>query len=325
METFNHGEYISICLQGDYNKIIAYLRAADDGAELLAKYEDIFENNVYVLITDDEDINAFLNIYEDFIKWVLKTAPTRTDAEYEIVKRLMPLFPQAGLDTMISKDQAYTLLEELVPKFLKEHGFYAQFGTVSPYPSLSLWGKQTVRHEQIDLPDGYIDMEVVEMDDVITRGWLDYLTLTEVGTGGWVTNQGCTYFKKYYDTDSDTFKVGLLKHEGQHFFDKKKYPKMESTDLEYRAKLVELIYTKDLNIFFHFLRNMSATDDRSFPHAYAERKIIQGLSHKILDTELEINADVWASKSDKIQSAASALFNEHSQLLAAQNGLGHII
>jgi len=100
---------------------------------------------------------------------------------------------------------------------------------------------------------------------------------------------------------------------------------MNSADLEYRAKLVELIYHKEMDTFFHFLRNMAITDDKARTHAYAERRIIQGLSKKLFGVELESNQDAWKAKSDEIPAAAQELFSEHSSMMAGWNGKSILI
>ncbi|MCL2203730.1 MAG: hypothetical protein FWB88_07305 [Defluviitaleaceae bacterium] len=325
MGGFDKNKYKSLCLLGGYNEIVSYLKELDDGSELLAKYKRIFEGDEYFLKADDERITPFLLVYEDFLKWMLKTNPTTIEAQNAIVEKLKPFIPRVGLYAKISKRFAYLAMNILVPKYFKKYGYHAIFGDVDIYPNLVLWRKQTARNEMVELPNGQVEIEVVEMDGLITRGWADYLSMGEIGTGGWVTKRGCTYFKEKYDTELDEFKVSLLKHEGQHFFDKKRHPKMNSVDLEYRAKLVELIYLKEMDTFFHFLKNMATTDDKTRAHAYAERKIIQGLSKKIFDVELELNQNSWELKRDAIPTAAQALLDEHSDMMTSWNGKNVLI
>jgi len=325
MSVFDKNEYRRLCLLGDYNKVISYLTEIDDGAELLAKYKNIFEGDSYFLETDDKRIAPFLRAYEDFLKWMLKTNPTTDEAQSAIVQKLTHFIPRIGLYAKISKRFAYLAMYVLVPKFFKKYGYYAKFGTVDIYPNLILWHSQTERNEIVELPDGQAEIEVIEMDGLITRGWTDYLSMGEVGTGGWVTRKGCVYFKEIYDTESDEFKISLLKHEGQHFLDKKRNRKMNSADLEYRAKLVELIYHKEMKTFFGFLKNMATTDDKARAHAYAERKIIQGLSKKLFNVELETNQDAWEAKSTEIPVAARELLSEHSDMMTGWNGKSILI
>jgi len=322
---FDENKYESLCLLGDYNGIVAYLAAFEDKAELLAKYKSIFEGDQYFLKVDDECIVPFLQAYENFLKWMLKTNPTTTDAQSAIVQSLKVFIPRVGLYAKISSRFSYLALCLLVPRYLKKYGYHAILGDIGIYPNLVLWRNQTTKNETVLLPDGSVEMEVVAMDGLITRGWVDYLSLGEIGTGGWVTKKGCTYFKEKYDTASDEFKISLLKHEGQHFFDKKSHRKINSVDLEYRAKLVELIYHKKMDTFFHFLRNMTLVDDKTRAHAYAERKIIQGLSQKIFNVALEKNEGAWETKNNEISMAAQTLLNEHNKMMVGWNGKSILI
>ncbi|MCL2753347.1 MAG: hypothetical protein FWE44_04275, partial [Defluviitaleaceae bacterium] len=69
---------------------------------------------------------------------------------------------------------------------------------------------------------------------------------------------------------------------------------------------------KKMKTFNYFLRNMADSDDSAFPHALAERKIIQGLSHKIFGCGLEANRNAWNGKSKEIRKASLELLKEHS-------------
>jgi len=315
MKKFDMDTYISICLQGDYSKLVTYLSETDD-AELLEKYRSIIEGDTYFLQPNDESITPLLRAYEDYLKWALTNPSTTKEYEQKIVETLKPFFPRAGFISKFSPKLAYLALHVHVPRYFRKRGYHANFGTISHIPCISLWRKQTTCTEVVELPEGALQIEVVEMDGIITRCWQDYITLGRVGAGGWVTKKGCTYFKEKYDIESDDFKVSLLKHEGQHFFDRKNHPKMKSTDLEYRAKLVEMIYLRELGTFFHFLTAMADSDDRTRAHAYAERKLVQGLSQKIFGVELETNRDAWEAKRDEIAPAARELLLEHSAMLA---------
>jgi len=206
------------------------------------------------------------------------------------------------------------------------HGYFSSIGEIAPFFRISLWGKEIKRTERVELLDETIDMEVIEMADVITRCWNAYLSLDKIGAGGWVTKKGCTFFEKQFKVGTDEYKYVLLAHEGQHWADLKNYSGLKQTDMEYRAKLVELYYLWDeLERFFRFIDTMIDTDDRTYPHAYAERKLIQGLSRKIFDTELETDKSKWAEKADELPEAMLELFKEHNAMMAQRKGDEHVI
>jgi len=96
--------------------------------------------------------------------------------------------------------------------------------------------------------------------------------------------------------------------------------------MEYRAKLVELYYLRDdLYRFSRFMDTLADTDDRTHPHEYAERKLIQSLSRKIFGVELESDWEKWKDKADEIPAAALELYKEHNAMMAQRKGDEHVI
>jgi len=325
MPKYDEQKFKNICTKGDYNQVAAYLADIEDGKELLEKYKDIYENGAYFIETKDERIVEFLRIYEDYLKWALSNEVTTEECKEYIANKFKGFFPRLRLYSLFSKTLAWWTLCLSVNRYFKKRGYFVTFGVTAPYPCLYLWSKQTVRKERIELPEGMVEIDVCEMDETVTKGWLDYLSMNKVGAGGWVTKKGSNYFKDKYDIDSDEFKISLLKHEGQHFFDLKKHPKMKGTDLEYRAKLTELVYHKDMETFFSFIERMADGDDRAEPHAYANRKIVQALSERIFGSEMEKSHDLWADKAEEIPQAARELLKEHSEKLNGWDGKSFVV
>ena len=299
MKMFDENELYGICGQGSYQAIIEYLESCDDGAEWLEKYEDLFESGNYVFEIDDSDIQKILWAYEDYLKHVFVTKMTTREYKKYAFACLKDFFPDA-------KD--FDDLEKAIPRYFERRGYFANFGVVSPLPSLTLWKKQTKHELEVELPEATVAMNVYEMDEIVTRGWYDYLTFGKVGTGGWVSLDGCYYFKQFYDVDSEAFTVSLLKHEGQHFHDQGINFAMPSHELEYRAKLVELIYLQEQSVFNSFLANMS--DDINNPHGHANKRIITSLSKLIFDEELVTDKDRWSAEYEKVSAAALQLLKE---------------
>ena len=304
MQKYDELKFKGICSHGDYNRVIEYLEGLEDAEDMLKKYRDVFEGGAYTIKTEDERIADFLRYYEDFLKWALTSKTTAKECRRQFVKMFRKFFPTAF---------SWIQMQLSVPRYFKKKGYHAQFGMTGPFPALYVWGKQTITTELVELPEGSVEIEVCEMDDMIASCWLTYLSFGISGTGGWVTKKGCTYFKHRYDTSSSEFKISLLKHEGQHFLDKKNYPKMKGADLEYRAKLVELIYYKDLKRFFTFLEDISESTGKENPHKYAATKIVQALSDRIFGKNLETCRDLWTAHAEKVPAAALELLKEHTE------------
>ncbi|MCL1995926.1 MAG: hypothetical protein FWG63_06960 [Defluviitaleaceae bacterium] len=292
--SYDEKVFKATCASGSYNQVIAYLKSVDDGQEMLEKYKDIFEKGVYVLgQKQDESISDGLRKYEDYLKWVLVEQPSNFRGRMHFIR----------------KWGGYAR----VKRYYKRRGYYVGVGFVAPYFNIMIWRKQTCETATVEIPEGKVDVNLYAIEEVITRGWLDYLSLGKTGVGGWATKNDICYFKDKYENTPDEFQISLLKHEAQHVFDQRKYPKMKSVDLEYRAKLVELIYHTEMKTFFYFLSTMS--DNKNSPHGYAAGQIIKNLSQRIFGKELETNKDLWAGASDKISGASLELLKEHSKNL----------
>ena len=92
----------------------------------------------------------------------------------------------------------------------------------------------------------------------VFRSWMDYLTFGRFGTGGWASPDGTiNCIEMAYDFNSERFLVSLLKHEAQHTVDMKSFLGITPTELEYRAKLVELHYSNNIALLDKFLAEAS--------------------------------------------------------------------
>ena len=142
------------------------------------------------------------------------------------------------------------------------------------------------------------------LDGFIARSWIDYLSFGEIGSGGWADGDGyINCVKSAWDFESESFRVSLLKHEAQHAQDLKTDKNMSSEDLEYRAKLVELIYSKERNLLKSFASEADSAD-KSNGHAMAAYRILQGFADVLVVDE--VNPE--RIQLEQIQTIARALF-----------------
>lgn len=104
---------------------------------------------------------------------------------------------------------------------------------------------------------------------------MDYLTFGRFGTRGWASPDGTiNCIEQAYDFESERFLVSLLKHEAQHVADMKRFAGITAEELEYRAKLVELHYAKDLGLLQKFLSEADESktrDSHSIASAWVKR------------------------------------------------------
>ena len=138
---------------------------------------------------------------------------------------------------------------------------------------------------------------------------MDYLTFGRVGTGGWASPDGTiNCIAQTYDFESERFLVSLLKHEAQHAVDMKRFPEITPAELEYRAKLVELHYSGNLDLLQEFLSTADASRAND-AHATASARIKREF------------ADTDQTELPCIQARALELLRAHTKELEEKYGL----
>ena len=164
-------------------------------------------------------------------------------------------------------------LAEQLQTLFEENGYHALFGKTQGYYGPYIWRDTVPTVYKVELPCSVAEYTVNILKGFVFRSWMDYLTFGRFGTGGWASPDGTiNCVEQAYDFESDRFLVSLLKHEAQHTVDMKQYPGITPTELEYRAKLVELCYSRDEGLLQRFMdaANESRTDDS---HAMASVRI----------------------------------------------------
>ncbi len=158
---------------------------------------------------------------------------------------------------------------------------------------------------------GSEELTVYLLSGFLMRSWLDFATFGVLGTGGWTTDEGlfcvAEAYEKHGGLGTELFRVSFLQHEAQHAADYRKFPGLETADLEYRAKLMELVYARSRRALRQFV--VEAAPKREFPHAFASHALMGGLRSKlgrefVLDVPLPI-----------VRSAALQLYREHTERL----------
>ena len=166
----------------------------------------------------------------------------------------------------------------------------------------------------MELPEGTQDYAVKFLDGFLMKSWLDYISFGETGTGGWSNGDGLIHcVRTAYDLESENFQVSLLKHEAQHAMDHARYKGITSEELEYRAKLVELIYSRERRMLERFLGQADTTRADNGHGLSAERIVREFEIRQKRDrgrlAELPVEA---------VQTAAQSLFAESCQEMAAK-------
>lgn len=234
---------------------------------------------------------------------------------------------QAGLKPLVTVGRRRSLdrMEEFLYDEFHRKGYFFLGGKTGPYYGPYIWKRTKKRVFEVELPDRRERVNVFFMHDFLIRSWMHFQTFGRRGTGGWVKREdapwedGLYCVAESYDLpqlDKDwIFQVSLLKHEAQHFADRHDFPDLNSMDLEYRAKLVELIYFSEMKYrFIPILREAGSI--KADPHRYAAHLILQEMSKRVLGRLYEKNEEEWQSVPyEKIQAEARQLFQEHTRRL----------
>ncbi len=232
---------------------------------LREKYVDIFEREHYIRYNIPDNLNAILLAYQQYYRDVFYLGMEAGEAERNLFLRL-----QKGLN--IPEGDEDSLVEAMESAFTGA-GYHVLCGKTNGYYGPYVWKNTVPTTYTVELTDTTCQYTVNILKGFISRSWMDYVTFGKHGTGGWASPDGTiNCVETAYDFESEAFKVSLLKHEAQHVEDMKRWPEIESWELEYRAKLVELIFTEHTNLLPKFIgqADSSRTDDS---HAVAACRI----------------------------------------------------
>jgi hypothetical protein len=207
-------------------------------------------------------------------------------------------------------------LWENIEDFIEEKGYFALSGRTPPLFELAIWMENETQIEEIELTDGVVKIPVTAISDFVSDGWMSFSTYGMTSLGGWAEEEGLYCLCQHYDKDSDRYKLSFFTHEGRHYVDFKLYPNLKAPDLEYRAKLTELVYAEESSyaLLTQFTNAASNTDKA--PHPLANWHVINNLSAVLLDGQLPIDGSLWADVPvQDIKTTALRLLNEHDALL----------
>jgi hypothetical protein len=199
-----------------------------------------------------------------------------------------------------------------VHRVLESQGWHALGGVTPPLHELMLWRQQTSSLHKVALPGGDIEVKVTLLDGFASLGWAAWATCDRSHTGGWATADGIMVVAPAWDLHSEAYTISLLAHEAQHFSDYRRYPKLAQTDLEYRAKWVEIALSETTQHDLLGTFAARAERDRGLPHPFANHWLIERLRTRLG------GADWRAQPRDAITRAALAELQAHSDALDAQ-------
>lgn len=302
---FSKNVYHGYIVRGDLAGAIGYVRQFPEQAELYQRFMEVFERERDIAYDVDAGLNELLGVYQRYYRDVFYRRIGRERAKDRL---------RAGLADLLGIEDGSAELDDMeqnrIAEAFQSRGFHFLGGKTSGYYGPYIWRTTETKTYEVELPDGVQTYTVKLLDGFITKSWIDYLSFGEISPGGWSDQDGIiNCVKSSYDVDSENFKVSLLKHEAQHARDLAADPDMSSEDLEYRAKLVELIYSSQRNLLERFAREADGSD-RGSGHASASNRIMEGFARK-----LGLNGEEMAGlPNERIRAVARALFEESGKV-----------
>lgn len=212
----------------------------------------------------------------------------------------------------------FEAIETRLDAELSARGYHALFGVTSPYRELLLWKTQEDKTYTVDLPGGPEHVAVAMLDGFVSLGWVGYATGDIYHTGGWTKPDRLYCLRSSYDLGSEAFRVSYLAHEGQHFADARRFPKLEQPELEYRAKLVEISQARDTqrDLLHDFSSNVSTSRDQ--PHPFANRRLMNDLAEALVPGQPRDGSWWERVAPEALRSAALRLIQQDTARLQRQ-------
>lgn len=302
--------YMTHALQGDLAPMIGELLNPDSNLSekdtgLVDKFAARFgpAGRVEEPETDQPFVHDIVTTYREFWADVLLHEYSEDTREEKITSRVKAVLEKYGVeypDTVSPLEQVSLEFEKL--------GYRALTGVTLPHFDLLSWGNNEAVDYKIELTDDTTTVRVYFMSDFVSFGWSHYATFGAAYPGGWATSDALYCMSDDYDRSSEKFRISYLKHEGRHFADYLRFPALQQADLEYRAKLTELVYadTTLYDIIDHFSKN--AARNASAPHSLANHELVGRLSKAIFGETFVAAGERWRSvDADRIHSEAAKL------------------
>lgn len=320
---FEYKKIYAYCLDGHVTVALELLNSYSTTALSAndANFKTAFENRFKgpedksdFLENREPGITALLKIYQGYWRQALLDNSRSYDSMLieQVAGYLKQHHPPAA-NLVAHADSIDTYLAGFIKA---QHLYTTGFGKTGKFYDLLVWKTQRDTTYSFSLSNERTVSRVILMNDFITLGWEEYATLNKYYPGGWATKEALYCVQKAYDMNSENFLISYLAHESRHFADFKRFPKLTSADLEYRAKLTELSMAKKTlyDIIAFFSRNANQQSENG--HAVANYCVVRDMSKALFKVDFEKDKTSWQKLSiKKINRTAFALLKKNTRAL----------
>ncbi len=213
------------------------------------------------------------------------------------------------------------LLTHLLAEITRQ-GFHAQALHSPPWHDLMIWRHEQRQTHEVNLTDGQQKVDVILMDDFVSLGWPHFASLGLHSVSGWADGNQLYGLSWAYEPDSEAFRVSFLQHEARHAADYQRFPGLDETELEYRAKLTELAFAG--NSVSSLLGRFAGGADGlgQTAHARANQRVVEDIYREIFHGDLPRYLNPWPSvRPQQVNPAARALLVRHTNALLERRGV----
>ncbi len=246
------------------------------------------------IVSDEHPLNELVSLYLSYWRTSFFDKSPTIDSLFKIS---LSRFLSKELSTATKASDTENYLDSLMVKYIRAKGFNtAGFGRTGGRYDLLVWKTERDTVYSVKLKGGEkIKARVIFMDDFVSNGWQGYASIGRRFPGGWTTGEAIYSVTKGYNLKSEQFRIGLVAHEARHFADYKLFPGLESADLEYRAKLVQMIMGRDENLLYSEIAGFIAGADEHSQnsHSAANFRIVRDMSMAIFKTSAETDINKW--------------------------------
>lgn len=289
--------------------------------------DEIIENT-----SENRIINDISTIYREYWRTELLKENSKDRTDSTLYKNISEYLITNHL-TLLSKDSLSKTIknDSELKRILEDQGVKTDFKYRNGFQELFIWDIETIKNYEVKLPKQTISTKVVFIENFLLLGYDYYASFGSSPVGGWAIKESATLYCNNgsgYDIDSEKFRVSYLKHESLHFTDLNEYPNLSSTDLEYRSKVIELMYCTEETVYDRIVEFIIGANntDRSHSHPYANYILIKNLSELLFNSEYESDIVKWKELSvEKINSAAASLYEISEVTLLKDNSLSEVI
>ncbi len=286
------------------------------------KFENTSKNKI---------INDISGIYRNYWRKKLLKASPKDMTDSILYQNIVSYLISNKLTTLSKESLSKNIRNDSVLKrVIENQGFKANFNFRNGFQELFIWNKETIKKYTVTLPKKTIKTKVVFIESYHLNGYDDYASFAYSTVGGWAIKESATLFcnKNGYDLNSEKFKVSYLKHESIHFTDLNDYPNLSPADLEYRAKVIELMYCTKATIYDQINEFIIEANkqDRNNSHPYASYVLIKNLSKLLFNSKFKSDINDWEKiPVEKINKAAKSLYEKSEEILRKDKNLSEII